>query len=334
LTRRSKKKSSSAAANGTPSATTSNTASSNTNSTTLASNNADADDEELALTGTSVPYDPAVDSFAQQQKPTAVTGTASNAFSTASSASSSSSSSSALPKGRAINKAIGFTEEPSSKSMEGGQAASHSRPPTPSVVRSEADLIGTAVVDGEDEEDADLLPSPPPPPSLQTVPILQMQALQLHNKSAVQYKHDQQLLPNHPSKDSIPTKVTATTTSSAGALRTCFSPPPPAIVAASASTTSRQLPHYPPALTLPKPTPLWATPATSGAGSSSNSSSLANAGARQQRPSSVSTDLYSVASTISVTTVGSNCPAVVSSMPIMRTFGAAAGAKRQNSFGS
>lgn len=205
-----------------------------------------------------------------------------------------------------------------------GPAALHLRPATPSVVRSEADLIGTLAED-DDEEQEDV----PPPPSLQTVPILQLQALQLQ-KTSGQYQ---------PADKSQETMGQGTANVTAGPGRNCFSPPPPAIVAVSVASSRQTMPHYPPAVTLPKPTPLWtnAGPTTSSgiassSISSSGSMSTGTVGARQ-RPSSVTTDLYSVASTISVTT-GNNCPTVVSSVPILRTFGASAGSKRQNSFGS
>ncbi|XP_058116880.1 uncharacterized protein LOC131286660 [Anopheles ziemanni] len=224
----------------------------------------------------------------------------------------------------ASNKAIGFTDEPSKcNEVVVGSAALHLRPATPSVVRSEADLIGTLAEDDDEDED-----EAPPPQSLQTVPILQLQALQLH-KTAGQYQ------PADKSQEMM-VKGTANVT---GPVRNCFSPPPPAIVAVSVANNRQTMPHYPPAVTLPKPTPLWANagPTTSSGSASSSTSSSVNmntgtVGARQ-RPSSVTTDLYSVASTISVTT-GSSCPAVVSSVPILRTFGASAGSKRQNSFGS
>lgn len=279
---------------------------------------------------TAVPYDPAADHLALQDR--GHDGPFSSAPTPGGSASSLKSS---VPL-----KAIVFSDEPP---VQGENGPTHLRSATPTALRPEAALYERrasvdALMDGGD------LPSPPPPPQppsscLQTVPVvMQMQALHLHHQptvgasAAITY-HQQELVSMH------------------GVMinpaRSCFSPtppPPPAIVTTapmsltsagtpqqviSAAGTSRQLPHYPPPVPLPKPTPLW-TPSQqpSAAGSGSVSVTVV-----RERPASV----YSTASTIAVATGGAggpNGPAVVSSVPILRTFGAAAGAKRQNSFGS
>lgn len=269
------------------------------------------------LTGTSVPYDLVANNLVHRQDQDRVhsaSGTTTMCVST--SASAGSSSSLTLRKNVPI-KAIVFTEE-SLPCNDTGVSSAHLRPATPSALRPGAPSIGRVC---EDEEDCSL-PSPPPPPSIQSVPVMQLQALHLH-QPVPQYQQNELLHESDLKKHNV------------ASARSCFSPPPTSIVAqkppssgvvtTGAAGTSRQLSaSYSTAMSAAKSTPIWITPEQHPAGVSSSS---------RERPVTAPTNLYSIASTITVAT-GSNCPAVVSNVPVLRTFGASAGAKRQNSFGS
>lgn len=282
------------------------------------------------LTGTSVPYDPEAEHLAQCQdheRVNAVNGTATTTgvVASVSSAPSTSSSSSAMLKNVPI-KAIVFSDQ-SLQSIDNDMTTSHLRPATPSSLRPDASLLERRGSSAEEEEDCSL-PSPPPPPSIQTVPVMQLQALHLH-----------QPVPQYPQDSMHSLDMVAHHNPSISSARSCFSPPPPAIVTTAlmsssgthvlscGPSSSRQLPPYPPAVPLPKPTPIWITPVQH-----SSSTGVGGALARERSVTSVSANAYSTASTIAVAT-GSNSPAVVSTVPILRTFGASAGS-RQNSFGS
>ncbi|XP_035890590.1 uncharacterized protein Rv2082-like [Anopheles stephensi] len=278
------------------------------------------------LTGTSVPYDPAAENVAQCQdhdRANALNGTASSTTATggvaSAAASSGASSSTTLLKNVPI-RAIVFSDQ---SSIANDTTTSHLRPATPSSLRPDGALERRGFAEEGEEECSLPSPPPPPPPSIQTLPVMQMQALHLHHQPAPQYPSDPMGTTHNPSS------------SSTG--RSCFSPPPPAIVTTAlmsstgthamsggaGSSSGRQLPPYPPAVPLPKPTPIWITP-----GQHSSGSTGGNALGRDRSVSAA----YSTASTITVAT-GSNSPAVVSTVPILRTFGASAGS-RQNSFGS
>uniref|UniRef100_A0A182UWS2 Uncharacterized protein n=1 Tax=Anopheles merus TaxID=30066 RepID=A0A182UWS2_ANOME len=318
MTRRSSKKKSSQAAS-----SSANTATNATNDSTIAVCN-----DEM-LTGTSVPYDPAAEHLAHCQdhdRVNTVNGNTASAATSSSTGAASASSGAGVPSSsmslkHVPIKAIVFSDE-SLPSIDGGTASSHLRPATPSSLRPNASLTERCLKAAEEEEEKDCsLPSPPPPPSLQTVPVMQMQALHLH-QPVPQYQQDL----------------------SHGTDRSCFSPPPTATVTTTTSLlhssgahaipsgssgASRQLPAYPPAVSLPKPTPIWVAAGVQH--SAGGSSSVISSGALA-RERSVPVHGYSTASTIAVAT-GSNSPAVVSTVPILRTFGASAGS-RQNSFGS